>query len=158
MSDNFWSWFFDPVDANTRRAINDVAADIANSRATSNLHLASQMKKLYTLDRAQERELERMRAVIQILTEQVVELGADRDAIEVRIQGAMERLEQDAQPKPQPSKTGGSPYRGALPSATAIAEPTGTCTRCDREVLLRRTEFLSSGTVCDRCIYSGTNG
>lgn len=155
MSDSFWTWFFDPVDRNTRRAINAAASDIANVQGSSNWQFARQIKKLFSLDRAQERELERMRAMVQVLTEQIIELGADRGQVEVRIQAALERLEQDVAPAPQPQSTGGSPYRGALPVAVADEpEPEGTCARCGQTVLLRRTEFTDDGTVCDRCLYA----
>ncbi len=150
----FWNRLFDPVDHNTRNAINEAAMEIRSAQSSRDGNQSTQLQKLFSLDRAQEREIERLGVCVQVLFEVVLGLGADEQLIRDRVEDALRAIETERNGPPQVMPSGGHPYRGGPPAAAdekPKPDPTTQCGTCGEEVLLRHTEFTAKGVVCDGC-------
>jgi len=147
----FWESLFGDVGHTERQYINQAAMEL-NALEADNHSLRSQIRKLYNLDKAQSAELAKLRTMVRVLMEYLVDSSTlDRTRLEERLESGFEELER----KNAPEQVGpGGPYRGSAAEATE-PEPTGTCTLCKNERLLRRTTMTPEGLVCDPCTAFG---
>lgn len=149
----FWEGLFGDVGHYERNAINDNAEGLSmmmEAQYSNAAHNAKQMRKLYALDHAQSKELARLRTMVRVLSDVVIELGFDRDRLANIMEDALDVLESEKTMTEGSYGPDGSPYRGGGAEAQK-AEPKTTCDRCHKEVLLRRTNITEWGTTCDAC-------
>jgi hypothetical protein len=152
---SFWDTMFDSVDYHTRQAINEAAEQMQMVHDSVADHHTQQLRKLYSLDRAQERQIERLNVCVQVLFDALMDLGVDGHAIKAKVEDKLGAMESARNGPPQAVNPGAAhPYRGggsAQGAPAAKPEPSGTCVRCRQTVLLRLTNFMEEGMVCDRC-------
>lgn len=162
MAIGFWEALLDDVGYFERRAINEAAEQIDLLRASSSQQQTAvhkQLRRLYALDKAQSKELARMRAMIKTLATLLIESGVvEEKLVQQRMEAALVEMEDTSRPTPRPVPVV-DPYRGAFrgtePASTLRAnEPSTKCGRCGDTVLLRRTQITDEGNVCDDCFYS----
>ena len=154
----FWQSLLGDVGYYEREAINSNHESISmmmDAQASQSQHLNQQMRKLYELDHAQSKELAQLRTIIRVLSETIIDMGFDKERLELRMEAALDDLESE-KTMAQGAGAGGGPYRGGAmadaPKETK-PEPKTVCTRCAKTVLMRRTTITESGNVCDRCHY-----
>lgn len=135
----FWETFFDDnISWREASAINeahDAISMLQTADAMGDINTSRQVQKLFALDRAQSRQLQRMAATIDVLTELLIETGGiDKGELSSRVLSRVKQIE-------------------AAETEETRKGPTAQCSRCSTSVPASRTQITELGTVCDRCYY-----
>jgi hypothetical protein len=130
-----YSWWKAPNDYDQDRAIKEHRARL-DQVDQSSLGLAESIGKLFQLDQAQGRDLQRIESRIQALTDLLVEAGVvNAEQLEERIRASKQEVQAVRQ--------------------TAEQSPSVTCASCKMEVPVDGTFFSEMGEVCERCYRGG---
>jgi hypothetical protein len=122
-----------------RQKINEAAAEL-NSLTSVDDALQRQINRLFSLDKDQGRELERLRVLVFTLMDVLVENGVLQDAkLSARVEAAMRALD-----PPTPEAPSGGPP--AQPRTTR-------CASCGEDVKVEFTFITDRGEVCERCFH-----
>ena len=153
----FFEAAFNDIGYRERAALNEAAHQLQLQDITSDHHRRS-LDKLFALDRAQAEELTRLRLLVEILGNLLVEAKLlDGQVVRDRLDDKLRLIEEAKRPKSPETRQGAHPYRGGGP---APAEPpplaTTHCGACGKEVFARDTQITGDGVVCDTCYYATT--
>ena len=119
------------------RAINE-AHDSIQHQAQMDAIQATQLQKLFALDRTQAEEIQQLRLTIQVLMQLLAEAGVlSPEAFDARIEQRRMALEQKR-------------------AEVARRGPMVNCMSCQQSVPSSRTQITGDGTVCDQCYYNAT--
>jgi len=146
----FWESLFSDIGWHEREKLNEAAQSIGTlARETGGNR--DHVRKLYNLDRAQSEELERLKSIVAVLGELLIDNGVvSRESLSARIDSALRKMEE------QPDTIAGGPYRGKPPTTARKRrppkQPTVICARCSDQVLWIHTEAMEEGSVCDPCL------
>ena len=111
MALRFLTALFEPLEQH-RRQVTNAATSLARRPASGAFHITRQLRRLLSLVRAQDREIEHLRAVVNVMAEQLVELGVDPKVFEYRVEAELDRVERDKQPATkQETPPSDTPYR-----------------------------------------------
>jgi hypothetical protein len=144
----FWEGAIKDIGWGERKALNEAAESIRHQDGEIEGH-SQQLKKLLALDTAQANEIDNLRAIIEVLSDMLVDMKVlDGDVLATRIKDKLAELEAAKRPAPKTAK-GGSPYRGG---GEKPARRITTCTGCQQE-------FKASGsrTMCSSCHYASSD-
>jgi len=148
----FEGWLFD-VNWRERAALNE-AAHALEMQDIANENSSTRFGKLFALDRAQGDEIAKLRCLVEVLSEMLVDAKVlTEDALEFRVKDRVRAMTEAAKPKMVGPSSG--PYRGGGEApAPVVPERTVTCGACREEVLARTTQITATGVVCDSCYYA----
>ncbi len=153
---SWWHSAFGDVGWKEREAINRAAveldilkhADVANS---------GQLTRLFELDRAQGEEIERLRLMVRVLTELLVESNAvDGEKLKTKMQAALLAHEEAKKPKEveaPPADFTGQPKTGNFMSKAVKKDPVVRCSQCSEEMVKSDSNLTEWGLICDDCYY-----
>jgi|GEM_PF-3792726 len=113
MALRFLTNMFEPLETH-RRQVTNAATSLARG-STSAFSIARQVRRLLALVRAQDKEIESLRAVVTVMAEQLVELGVDPKVFEYRVEAELDRVAREKNPPRSADPNGGpggGPYRG----------------------------------------------
>ncbi len=151
----FFEAMFNDIGARERAALNEAAHQLQLQDATAGHHSRS-LDKLFALDRAQAEELTRLRLLVEIMGNMLVEAKQlDGQVLRDRLDDKLRLIEEAKQPKAPAAAQDAHPYRGGAPAP--VAPPvlaTTSCGRCGKEVFARDTQITGHGVVCDTCYYA----
>ncbi len=149
----FFEAMFHDIGYREREALNEAAHSLTmQDIATS--HNSRGLEKLFALDRVQAEEIARLRVMVEVLSEMLVDSKVlSKDTLALRVKDSFRILEESKHPVPSKSAEG-HPFRGGPSSKEAVApEPVTSCTRCGEQVYARNTQITANGTICDGCYY-----
>lgn len=116
------------------RRVDDALAHTMQQQQLTTSGLYKQVRELYALDREQGRELNELRAMVKVMGDLLVQLGIDESVLRYRVEAELANQQ-------------------AVEAERSKAVKTVNCTRCGKQVSLRKTNITTDGIVCDSCAY-----
>ncbi len=137
----FFEAVFNDIGYRERAALNEAAHQLQVQDITSDNHRRS-LDKLFALDRAQDEELTRLRLLVEILGNMLVDANLlDGQVLRDRLDDKLRLIEEAKRPK-SPVTSEAHAYRGG--GSAPVAPPvlaTSNCGRCGEEVFSRDTQI-----------------
>ncbi len=153
---SWWHSAFGDVGWKEREAINRAAVELDNLRHAAAAS-SGQLARLFELDRAQGEEIERLRLMVRVLTELMVESKAvDGDQLNAKMQAALQAQEEAKRPKEieaPPADYSGQPKTRNFMSKTIKKDPVVRCGQCSEELVKSDSNLTEWGLICDGCYY-----
>ena len=129
---SWWDLVFGDVGWVERQRLNEASSELGDLRNSSQLR-SSQIEKLFELDKAQGREIERLRLTVRVLTELLVDtMGLDEKILHYRMEAAVD----EAQRAHEEKSARGKVVR---------------CSTCSQKAPFAEMEFIGFGLVCEAC-------
>jgi hypothetical protein len=131
-------WLSNTTDRGQYDALNE-QSDAIDSVNELQRYTGERVRKLYELDQEQGRELDRLRATINVLVQMLAASGAlDEKAFGYRMEAALAELEPEVPAGPVISQ----------------ADPAMTCNGCNGEFPMSTFTVMPNGNFCQKCARS----